>query len=169
MGHPDVHFKKAFLGAEGRSDRLGLAAWVAAAGLDSQADLMGQIDIEGAEYELLLDAPQDLLKRFRILIIEFHSVELWAHPGMLQVVEGAIGRLLETHRVVHAHPNNVLPLKRIRGVEVPPLVELTFHRRDRAKFLGYAAAFPHALDRDNVTGQRPVVLPRNWWGGSGRK
>lgn len=165
---PGVHFTQQFVGAHGRPDRLAMDEWVASAGLSPDADLMGQIDIEGAEYELLLNASTTLLSRFRVLVIEFHDVELWAHPGMRQFVEAALDRLLVTHRVVHAHPNNYLQLKRMRGVAVPPLIELTFHRRDRAASTGWAATFPHPEDADNVPGRPAVVLPRNWWGGPER-
>lgn len=160
-----VHFRKEFLGARGRADRLGWQDWVNDSAPDSSQDLMAQIDIEGAEYEVLLDASPELIRRFRILVIEFHSVEWWASPGLLPVVEAALGRLLETHRVVHAHPNNYLATKRVRGVEVPPLLELTFHRRDRAAFCDWARQIPHPLDADNVPSRRRVVLPPNWWGG----
>lgn len=162
---PGVHFRKEFIGARGRSDRLSLSDWVAESGVPASADLMLQMDIEGAEYEVLLDASPELLQRFRVLVIEFHSVEWWAGPGLFQVVEGAVGRLLETHRVVHAHPNNWMAVKRVRGVDVPPLLELTFHRRDRATFVDWARQIPHPLDAPNVSVTRDVVLPRNWWGG----
>ncbi len=162
---PGVHFRKEFVGARGRTDRLSLQDWVNESAVEATADLMAQIDIEGAEYEVLLDATPELLQRFRMLVIEFHSVEWWASPGLFSVVEAALGRLLETHRVVHAHPNNYMAAKRVRGVEVPPLLELTFHRRDRAAFRDWARQIPHPLDADNVPGRREVVLPRNWWGG----
>ena len=38
-------------------------------------NLIGQIDIEGAEYNLILNTPDDILKRFRILIFEFHNIQ----------------------------------------------------------------------------------------------
>lgn len=81
---------------------------------------------------------------------------------MRQIAEAALDRLLVTHRVVHAHPNNYLPLKRVRNVEVPPLLELTFHRRDRATQAGRAKEFPHPVDADKVPRRPAVVLPRNW-------
>ncbi len=165
---PGVHFTPQFIGAHGRPDRLAWDEWVTSAGLPSDADLMAQIDIEGAEYELLLNASTTVLSRFRVLVIEFHEVELWAHPGMRQLVEAALDRLLVTHRVVHAHPNNYLPVKRMRDVAVPPLIELTFHRKDRAASTGWATAFPHPADADNVPGRPAVVLPGNWWGGPKR-
>ena len=164
-GLPGVHFRKEFVGARERTDRLSFQDWVKESSVDDQSDLMAQIDIEGAEYEVLLDATPELLSRFRVLVIEFHSVEWWASPGMFQVVEAAIGRLLETHRVVHAHPNNWMGTKTVQGVELPPLIELTFHRRDRAEFQGYASQIPHPLDAPNASSRPEVVLPRNWWGG----
>ena len=43
---------------------------------------MLQMDIEGFEDETILSASSDLLRRVRILIIEFHSVdELWCESS----------------------------------------------------------------------------------------
>jgi hypothetical protein len=164
-GMPKVHFRKEFVGAWGRTDRLSLREWVMDSSVEASADLLAQIDIEGAEYELLLDATPELLNRFRVLVIEFHFVEWWSSPGMFQVVEAALGRLLETHRVVHAHPNNWLGTKNVQGVHLPPLIELTFHRRDRAEFVDWASQIPHRLDASNAPDRPEVALPLNWWGG----
>lgn len=41
----------------------------------SNNDLMLQMDIEGSEYEVLLDLDDDLLRRFRIMVIEFHDLD----------------------------------------------------------------------------------------------
>lgn len=45
--------------------------------VSSNNDLLGQIDIEEGEYELIKFASNADLKRFRILIIEFHDLERW--------------------------------------------------------------------------------------------
>ena len=38
--------------------------------------LIGQIDIEGGEYNLIIDTPLNVLKKFKILVIEFHNLNL---------------------------------------------------------------------------------------------
>ena len=37
---------------------------------------IGQIDIEGGEYNLIIDTPLNVLKKFKILVIEFHNLNL---------------------------------------------------------------------------------------------
>ena len=34
------------------------------------------MDIEGSEYPVILDTPSDTLNKFRIMIIEFHDLDL---------------------------------------------------------------------------------------------
>ena len=38
--------------------------------------LIGQIDIEGGEYILIIDTPLNVLKKFKVLVIEFHNLNL---------------------------------------------------------------------------------------------
>jgi len=39
------------------------------------------MDIEGAEYQIILDTPSDTIRKFRILVIDFHGFEklAWQH------------------------------------------------------------------------------------------
>ena len=45
-----------------------------------QMTLLLQMDIEGAEFCVLLSTPTETLKRFRIMIIEFHLFHKIADP-----------------------------------------------------------------------------------------
>jgi hypothetical protein len=50
----------------------------------SGKDFILQMDIEGWEYPTLLNVSEDVLKRFRIIVIEVHDIESWGHPPFLE-------------------------------------------------------------------------------------
>lgn len=99
---PSVQVTPQFIGAHGRPDRLAWDVRVASAALSPAVDLMAQIAIEGDEYAFLLNAAQEVLSRFKVLVIAFLGVVLRAHPGMRRLAEAALDCLLLMHRVVRA-------------------------------------------------------------------
>lgn len=159
--HPNFHFIKKFIGAVGGEDFMTLEEWVEQT-TPGDGDWMLQMDIEGAEYEVLLGTSPELLSRFRILVIEFHSLKnFWSRP-FFQLASRALEKLLQTHVCVHNHPNNVNTFKKIGPIEMPSVTEMTFLRRDRAPQLTPATRFPHPLDCDNSDAYPPRPLPRCW-------
>jgi len=161
--HDRFHFTKKFVGATTSEQFMTLDDWVKQAPIAADSDLLLQMDIEGYEYETLLSMPDALLKRFRILVIEFHRVHhLWSAP-FHRLAAAAFTKLLQTHTCVHLHPNNCRSSLSMRGLEIPRVMEFTFFRNDRFRQRSYAKTFPHPLDRDN-TDKPPVVLPACWYG-----
>ncbi len=68
----------------------------------SSGDLMLQIDIEGGEYEVLLATSEELLRRFRIIVAEFHQLDmLFSAPFFGPPV--ALSRRSCRHDCVHIH------------------------------------------------------------------
>ena len=161
VDHDEFVFTKKHIGANTSKDFTTLDAWVTTALPESQADLLLQMDIEGYEYETLLSAPGDLLRRFRIIIVEFHRLDLlWSQP-FFQLSSPVFGKLLKEHICVHIHPNNCCGALAKRGLTIPRVMEFTFLRRDRLKQVSLAASFPHPLDSDN-TMQPHLPLPKVW-------
>ncbi len=106
--------------------------------------------------------PDELLKRFRIIVIEFHRLHhLWSAP-FFRIAASVFAKILQTHACVHLHPNNCRSSICIQGLEIPRVMEFTFFRKDRFKYCDYAKIFPHPLDRDN-TAHAPLVLPDCWY------
>jgi hypothetical protein len=121
------------------------------------------MDIEGGEYETLLAASPRLLGRFRIMVIEFHSLDqLWNEPFFV-LVSRLFEKLLATHAVVHIHPNNCCGSVKSAGLEIPRIAEFTLLRRDRLRATGYRTAFPHPLDRSNVKKKKRLLLAPCWY------
>src|ERR1700728_4790014 len=122
-----------------------------------------QMDIEGGEWLVLLTASENVLKRFRIIVIEFHAMERLIDPFAFDVISAALGRLLRFFNVVHIHPNNHTAARLGAGLTLPRYIEMTFLRRDCAPITGYAKQFPHPLDVPNEPSPPDYPLPADWY------
>ena len=101
QANPRFVFDKKYVGCLSDETFITLSDWKNARIPEHTGDLLLQMDIEGAEYETLLAAPAELLAQFRIMVIEFHSLnELFSRP-FFEVASRAFHKLLMTHSVVH--------------------------------------------------------------------
>lgn len=159
--HKLLDFQKKHIGLNNSDHFIRLSDWVLSK-CQSTGDLILQMDIEGAEYLAILDTDIELLKRFRIIVIEFHGLNALFTPMGHDLIYGAFEKLLKEFTLVHAHPNNCGPLMGINGYKTTKIMEMTFLRNDRVQIDG-ALTFPHFLDRPNVPDYSDVVLPVNWY------
>jgi len=129
---------------------ISLSDWVAEKS-KSTGDLMLQMDIEGAEFLTLLSVPSNLIKRFRIIVIELHFLESlknrWAFENFYKTF---FDKILAYFDVVHLHPNNCCGLWNYGSLEYPRIVELTLHRKDRGRGLIPKLNSRHPLDEPCV-------------------
>lgn len=162
VGHAGFVFDKRFIGGLSDDVYLTLEDWKCSHIGDYGGDLLLQMDIEGAELEALLAAPRTLLTQFRIMIVEFHALdELWNAP-FFNVASRVFAKLLQTHGVVHIHPNNCCGAVTGGGLEIPRIAEFTLLRNDRFRQRKPATRFPHPLDRNN-TGKPTLPLAACWY------
>jgi hypothetical protein len=160
--HPNFHFQKKFVGATTSDVFMTMADWIRESGVDPSDELLLQIDIEGHEYETFLSMPDDLMRRFRIIVVEFHRLhQLWSLP-FFRLASSAFRKILQTHACVHLHPNNCRSSVYMQGIDIPRVMEFTFLRRDRFTQSGFATRFPHPLDADN-TRNATLPLPDCWY------
>jgi hypothetical protein len=160
---PDnYNFIKKHIGAVNTADFITMDSWVNSFSLKQEEDLLLQMDIEGAEYQALLSMSDSQLKRFRILVIEFHSLECFWNPHFFRMAEMTFDKILQNHSCVHIHPNNCSPIDSNFGIKIPETAEFTFLRHDRATFERGELQFPNKLDFDN-TSKKHIALPRNWY------
>lgn len=159
--HPAFTFTKKYLGATTSDVFMTLDSWVSENAPDA-GDLLLQMDIEGCEYQVILSTSDDIMRRFRIIVVEFHFLDqMWNRPFYF-VASPVFDKLLQTHVCVHIHPNNTAAPIPKRGLSIPPLMEFTFLRRDRVESREPCMTFPHPLDAD--CGAGPTVdLPRCWY------
>jgi hypothetical protein len=163
ISHPLIEFKKKFLGLKDNEKFLTLRTWVREDADASDGDLLLQMDIEGDEYAVILDTPNETLERFRIMVIEFHMLDDILHPAAYKLISAAFDKVLELFDVVHIHPNNDCIPTRYANYEIPPHVEMTLLRKDRVKDAVHTTQFPHPLDRPNVLKRPNIVLHRCWY------
>lgn len=120
------------------------------------------MDIEGAEWDTLLQMPEELFLRFRIMVIEFHFMDNLFNEPFFRICHKVFKKILNSHEVVHIHPNNVHKSEAVLGIEIPRFMEFTFLRKDRIKVHKPAIKFPHPLDRD-CTKNKSYYLPKIWY------
>ncbi len=160
--HDSFTFTKKFIGSVSNEEFMTLDSWVADSLQDDISDLLLQMDIEGFEYETILSTSERLMRRFRIIVVEFHLLDkLWSEP-FFTLASRAFEKILLTHTCVHIHPNNCKNTINIYGIQIPKVMEFTFLRNDRLENLGYQHHFPHPLDCDNTTNET-VILPKSWY------
>ena len=156
-------FLKKHIGTTSNSETITLDDW-ANSSLPGKGDnLILQMDIEGAEYFSLINISDALINRFRIIIIEFHSLEKLWNPEFYNIALEAFNKVLKHHTCVHIHPNNDQEISKEHGVEIPRVAEFTFIHNSRIKDKTPTQNFPNPLDFDNNPAKPHVVLPEIWY------
>lgn len=161
--NPAFTFDKKFLGLRSEGDYITLEDWVNRYERGDH-DLMLQMDIEGAEWTVLSSISDRLLSRFRIMVVEFHSLSLLYDDYSEQIVVDVLQRLLRTHHVVHNHPNNAMWMNYRADVDIPEVIEVSFLRKDRSETLGPVTQYPHPLDIISNPLKPELILPAAWHG-----
>lgn len=162
LSHPLFSFSKRFLGSSYLDHFVSLSNWLSETPENGQ-DAVLQMDIEGGEWGVLSETPSEVLHRFRILVIEFHELDrrLGNVRSFLET-STTFQRLLESFYIVHIHANNCCKSRRVRLNPVPPVVEITFLRKDRIVSPQSITGLPHVLDMPNVPGAKHPRLPKLW-------
>jgi hypothetical protein len=159
-----AHFTKKFIGVCNDEKTMTLDDWVCEH-LPGEDDLILQMDIEGSEWPVLLNVSEKTLRRFRLIVAEFHNVDRLTDKHAFRIIHAVFDRLLQYFVVAHNHPNNYGGVIRWQSLPIPRAIELTFLRKDRTVPLGYAQQFPHPLDVPNSPRIPDLVLPKAWYGG----
>lgn len=162
INRPEFTFDKKFLGPSDSDKFITLATWKDKYLKDYNGDLILQMDIEGFEYGVILNAPDSLLDQFRIIVIEFHGLEKLFDPFVFEYISSTFDKLLKSFYVVHIHPNNFCGSVRRGGIRVPRVMEFTFLNKRRARCMRPQTVFPHKLDADNVR-RGALPLPKCWY------
>ena len=146
---PNMQFTKMMIGSGPADSFMTMQDWIDCTS-PGDNDLMLQMDIEGAELDVLAAIPRKTLDRFRIIALELHSVEWHLLGSERQKFADIIGALTLNHIICHLHPNTVAAPVQIFGRHVPPLLELTLLRKDRLTGATKTDAnYPHCLDSPN--------------------
>lgn len=160
---PQFVFDKKFIGANDNETYMTLASWKQRYLPSYQRDMILQMDIEGSEYEVILSTPLELLRSFRIIVLELHHLDRMFDAFAHSILKASIDKLMSVFYVVHAHPNNCSGYLKRGDIVVPRVMEVTLYNRARAAPGAYVQQFPHPLDADCCSGARPLPLPAVWY------
>jgi len=160
--HPRFKFLKKFIGSYTRDEFITMEGWIDAVQPDPSGDWILQMDIEGAEYEVILNLPERYLKKCRIIVVEFHTLDYLFDWGFFSSASRVFGKLLNDHVCVHIHPNNSGATISSGEFFMPKIMEFTFYRKDRGITELPMCRFPHPLDFDNIPKYPVVTLPACW-------
>jgi hypothetical protein len=163
INSPEFTFDKKFVGAFDNEKFFTLSTWKEKYLKGYTGDLLLQMDIEGAEYPVILSTPSELLSQFRILVIEVHYLDRLFDPCCIDFFASWVDKLLQSFSVVHIHPNNFYGSAKRGNIEIPRLLEFTFLNRARIANATPARSFPHPLDAPNVSYRRELELPKCWY------
>jgi len=159
--HPDFNFLERYVGVTTNQHFITMDGWVNQSLSNSDSELLLQMDIEGYEYENILNMSDQLMQRCRIIVVEFHRMHMLYSSPFFFLASRVFSKLAQTHACLHIHPNNcATPVYRM-GLAIPRVMEFTFLRRDRFSTSTPNHTFPHPLDVDN-TDNEPVELPECW-------
>ena len=156
------HFEPKWLGTFNDKCTQSLEHWVRNSPHANANNLLLQMDIEGAEYSTILATPHSILKKFKIVIIEFHGLERLTNSRFLnQIFTPTMTKLLSYYDCVHAHANNCCGTINIADMDVPKVIELSFYRKD-SNTGNKHTSIPHPLDIVNNPGKPPLLLGPPW-------
>ena len=158
----DFDIENKYIGVENNLTTIRLHDWMRKkVRLDSTGDLILQMDIEGDEMDVLMGTPSEVLKKFRIMVIEFHDMYLY-DLSVFSRFESVFRKILSDFGVAHIHPNTCGSRSFYQGIELPRLMEFTFIRKDRILPDNRKLIFPHKLDCKNCPKVPDLVLPEIW-------
>jgi len=160
-------FEKKFLGKKTENEFITLEDWISSKTKPGSEDndLILQMDIEGAEFDVINHTSSETLSKFRIVVAELHYMYDMFDPQKLRGIKSAVERMSENFVVAHIHPNNCCGLSIKNGIQIPKVFEVTWFRKDRIRPLPHAQniQIPHPMDGLNVPANPELLLPNLWW------
>ena len=116
------------------------------------------MDIEGSEYKVILDTPLEILKNFRIFIIEFHYLDLLFNEIYFKTISSVFRKLLIDFEILHLHPNNCCGIFEYKKIKIPKVIELTFINKNRLKKTEYPIVenIKNSLDFKNIKNKKEI-------------
>ena len=154
-----------FLGTRTHNEYITLSDWISQSiGNDASPKVL-QMDIEGAEYDVLGYESAETLASFSILTIEFHDLNKLFEKDFLRLVSIIFDKIFKNFSICHVHPNNCCGITELDGVGIPRVMEVTFVRNDVLQTIRTSdpITLPHPLDVKNVSHLEEIVMPEIWW------
>jgi len=159
-----LDFEKKYLGPITNENYLSLKDWMKSKiDYEQTTDLILQVDIEGDEYDVLASIDLNTLRKFRIILIEFHNLHYLFDEFFFRKIFKVFKLISENYYCSHIHPNNDVDfISKNEDLVIPPVLEFSFLRKDRAKIISNNLEFPNKLDNPNNPNKRDIILPKCW-------
>ena len=160
-----IDFDKKFIGASSNENYLNLCDWIEQKiDYENNNDLILQMDIEGDEYEVINSLNDKIIKKFRIILIEFHQLHYLFDNFMYKKINKVFKKIMKNFNCTHIHPNNSVDFVfKDKNIVIPPVLEFSFLRKDRGNKINKDLSFPSKLDRPNELTKRDIELPSCWY------
>jgi len=114
-----------------KGKKISLTDWIQLEGFQAAKNLMLQMDIEGAEYDILNCTNTELLFQFKIVIIEFHHLDMFFVSNIFSdVFAQCMEKLKLNHTLVNINVNNAGGYTRYKFKKFPKVIEMSFLRTD---------------------------------------
>ena len=167
VGEPkDLHnfsFEKKFLASYNNLDTININSWIKSFGDEFEPEKsILKLDIEKSEYEVINSIDEDILKKFKILIIEFHGLEMIGEESFYQKLFSVKSKILKNFLTVHIHPNNCCGIHKVRKFKVPSVLEVTYLNKTIGNKVNEPCYLPHKLDAKNKLKYKDIFLPDYW-------
>jgi hypothetical protein len=152
-------YTPAFLGIKNLPGTKKFSDWVNSFNISHNDNFILQMDIEGAEWESILEIPDNILMKFSILVIEFHNTASFRIAKYFDnTYRPVLEKILTNYEPVHIHGNNSCGIDRFGNFEFPHVFEMTFLRKDRiVSSTGYCE-LPNPLDSKNVQDRDEIIF-----------
>lgn len=132
--HTMFRFRHDYVASFSETSRhlISMEDWVRSECGDRPADeMILQMDIEGDEYEVIHSMSEALLRRFRIIVVEFHHLNQVRHGIMCKYIRSAFQKLLKHFHICHVQENWAAGGFAVGGKRHSRLLEVTLVRKDR--------------------------------------
>ena len=159
----NFNFKKKFLASYNDIDKIDINSWIESFGDEFEIEKsILKLDIEKSEYEVINSIHEDILKKFKILIIEFHGLEMIGEESFYQKLHSVKHKILKNFLTVHIHPNNCCGMHNVRKFKVPSVLEVTYLNKIICNKSNEPYHLPHNLDAKNKVKYKDIFLPDYW-------
>lgn len=129
------NFTPKYLSTFDSDEFISLETWIRDSNFRNSSNLGLQMDIEGAEYEILSAINYQILRRFKLLLIEFHDLDLlFVSQAQIQKLKNIVYKISQSHYLVHVKSNNAGGSINVNGYAFPKVLELSFIRKELANF-----------------------------------
>ena len=165
LSNSNFEFIPKFLGTHSRDNFITLSDWLTQNNLQSDSNLLLQMDIEGGEYDVLMYEDSSTLTSFSAMVIEFHNLQRLFKKDFLRMVSAIFEKTYKNFSICHVHPNNCGGIASLDGIDIPIVIEVTFIRNDLLDGFanGMPLTLPHPLDSKNVEKNDDISMPFEWW------